>query len=457
MVASLLRPRLLSGVRLPPLRAVGAFLVLAVLDMVAAGAALWVLLPAGCDISPLQLIAAYMLALGAGLISGTPGGMGPFELTLLAALPTAGPEPLLAAILAFRAVYFALPALLAAALTIRGPRAVLSHRRGQANQPATTRLRPPFGPHLPTHVAQALRTAPRAEAGLLRHGRFSLIERGNATPVAMGTTSGQSLIVLSDPMDPALSPDTFLSELEDLARRGFHAPFLYKIGGRIACAARRAGWRVLPLAREATLDPQRFTLDGSDKRQLRRKLRQADKAGVVIQPGGVDLPFADMDRIAARWSATHGGERGFSMGVWSPATLPFAQVFLAYYHGRLVGFLTLHANANEHALDLMRIDPSAPDGTMHALVTQAIAAAKADGIARFSLAAVPLGACRNERTAFQLIRRVLNAACGADGLRQFKSAFSPHWETLYAAAPSAVALGIGALDVMREIHQTKAR
>ncbi len=449
LLVSVLRPGPVAGLRLPPLRAVGAFLGLAMLDMTAAGAVLWVLLPDGCDVPFPVLLPAYILALGAGLISGTPGGMGGFEITLLAALPDIGHEPLLAAILAFRAVYYALPAGLAAVLTIRGPGARPAQGSGQGG----ARLRAVPGPHLPVPVTRALHTAARAETGLLRHGRLSLIENGGGTPIAMGAACGQSLIVVSDPIDPTRAPDRSLAEIKALAHEGFRSAFLYKIGGRTACAARRAGWHVLPIAREASLNPQRFTLDGSEKRQLRRKLRKADGAGVVVQRGGTNLPLTGMGQIASHWSRSHGGERGFSMGVWAPANLPFARVYLAFRHGQLVGFVTLHANANEHTLDLMRVDPTAPDGTMHALVTAAIAAAKAEGISRFSLAAVPLGTSLQEPPIHRNLRKLIDTASGAGGLRQFKATFAPQWETLYAAAPGVVALGVGVLEVTREIHR----
>ena len=63
--------------------------------------------------------AAYLLALGAGLISGAPGGVGPFELALLSVLPQEASTEVLAAALAFRMIYYALPAMLAGLILIR--------------------------------------------------------------------------------------------------------------------------------------------------------------------------------------------------------------------------------------------------------------------------------------------------------------------------------------------------
>lgn len=445
---SVLRPSFMAAFHIPPLRAMGAFLTLALIDTAAAGAALWMVLPDGCEVALLPLIAAYLLALGAGLISSAPGGMGAFELTLLALLPSLDAEPLLAAILAFRTIYYALPAVIAAVITIRGP---LVRRRNDPNEDEARLLPAKPAPNLPAHIAQVIAEAPRAEAGLLHHGRLSLISTRQGQTAAMGASSGQSLLVLSDPLTANLDKAALLSDLNRLAKRGFLSPFLYKAGGRWAAAARRAGWHVLPIAREGWVNPTDFNLEGPRKRQLRRKLRQAEASELVIFEAGAELPLKEMHQIAKGWRDTRGSERGFSMGQWNPDHLPHARVYLASKHGRLVGFLTLHENAAEQALDLMRLRPDAPDGTMHALLTFAIAQANREGCTRLSLAAVPLEEQSDEPRVFHHARLKLDQISGAAGLRQFKSAFAPRWETLYAAAPTRLALAFGALDVTREI------
>ncbi|SMR72100.1 phosphatidylglycerol lysyltransferase [Aliiroseovarius halocynthiae] len=445
---SVLRPSFMSSLHIPSLRAMCAFLALALIDTAAAGTALWMVLPDGCDCALLPLIAAYLLALGAGLISSAPGGMGAFEVTLLALLPALEAEPLLAAILAFRTIYYVLPALIAAVVTIRGPRTDRQTDHG-ASRPTLTRLIKT--PNLPAHVAKTVAEAPRAEAGLLRHGRLSFLTTSHGQPKAMAAASGQSLLVLSDPLSKAINRKDLLADVQAIARRSFLTPFLYKAGGRWAAAARRAGWQILPIAREGWINPTTFTLDGSAKRQLRRKLRQADAAGLIICEAGAELPLPEMHQIAEEWQRMRGGERGFSMGSWHPDQLPHARVYLARKEGQLVGFLTLHENLSEQALDLMRMRADAPDGTMHALLTFAITQAARQGCTRLSLAAVPLDDQKNEPWVFHQTRQKLDHISGAAGLRQFKTAFAPQWETLYAAAPTRAALAFGALDVTREI------
>ena len=98
----------------------------AALDVSAAFAALFLLLPSGAEPPLLALFPAFLFALGAGLYSGTPGGAGPFEVTLLAMTATGLPAAmdvtaLISGILAFRVVYFAVPGTLAVIALMRAP------------------------------------------------------------------------------------------------------------------------------------------------------------------------------------------------------------------------------------------------------------------------------------------------------------------------------------------------
>lgn len=451
-LASLIRPRVLPPAALralPTLRAMATVLGLTALDTLAAGAVLWVLLPEAPGLGLAAVLVAYLLALGAGLVLTTPGGIGPFEAALLALLPDIGSEPLLAAIIAYRALYYALPAVIGGLVLIRGPRLAAAVHRTRT--PALMPL--PTAPHLPFLVDAVIDHAPRAEASLLRHGRLSLATDRAGRPAAMVAATGQSLVMVSDPLIPGAIPDETLATLTGLARARMRSPVLYKASARLAAAARRRGWQVTAIAREAWLDPRSFTTAGSRRSGLRRKLRKAEAAGVVLTDADPRaLPLADMARIAAVWAGSHGGERGFSMGTWAPDTLPWARVYLAHdAEGRLVGFLTVHATSREHTLDLMRADDTAPDGLMYLLLAHAIEVAGAAGVPRFSLAAVPLAAQDTDPAPLGLLRDRLESASGAGGLRQFKQAFAPSWETLYIAAPSRASLVAGALDVTREI------
>lgn len=91
---------------------------LAASDLLAAGGALFVLLP---DTAPALLptfFVAYALAIVGGLVSHVPGGIGVFETIVISTVPTDKPV-LIAALLAYRVIYYLAPLTIAAALLAR--------------------------------------------------------------------------------------------------------------------------------------------------------------------------------------------------------------------------------------------------------------------------------------------------------------------------------------------------
>ena len=87
----------------------------ATLDLAAASAALYVLLPAPDPAAYPAFFLGYALAIIAALISHVPGGLGVFEAVVIATVP-GDKAQLLAALLAYRVIYYLLPLLVAALL-----------------------------------------------------------------------------------------------------------------------------------------------------------------------------------------------------------------------------------------------------------------------------------------------------------------------------------------------------
>ena len=86
------------------------------LDLAVASAALYVLVPgAGIQMLPLFFL-GYALAIIVALVTHVPGGIGVFEAVMIAALPNVDKSALMAALVAYRAIYYLLPLLVAAVL-----------------------------------------------------------------------------------------------------------------------------------------------------------------------------------------------------------------------------------------------------------------------------------------------------------------------------------------------------
>jgi len=131
---------------LPRLGQSAAMTGVAALDLAAASAALFVLLPAHDPALYPAFFLGYALAIIASLISHVPGGLGVFEAVVIATVP-GDKAQLLAALLAYRIIYYLLPLLLAALLLAwhegkawRGPAQGLV----QAGQSLLRELAPPL-------------------------------------------------------------------------------------------------------------------------------------------------------------------------------------------------------------------------------------------------------------------------------------------------------------------------
>lgn len=412
---------------LPSLTLAGAFVCWAAVDTLFAAAAFYVFLPD--HVLPFtNFLPIFLIALGAGLLSNTPGGLGPFELTLLTAMPQVGAETVISTIMAYRLVYYALPAGLAALALLR-----------------------PFGPSLTRSgpVAGNPSQAPRSEIGVVIQNGGHFAQQGGSV-LALWPT-GQTVTLFADP--PAGTPEQSMAHLRDAAAETVKLPLIYKCSARLATAAREAGWSVLHLADDAIVDLPLYDRDIPARRTLRRKLRAAGRAQLRIVCHNPP-PIEAMAELDCCWQQRNGPARGGSMGRLSADYIQNQWVACAYQGAALVAFVTAHKGSRDWCLDIMRSAPDTPDGTMHALVDAAICAARTAGARSFCLAATP--ACPDPYSPFwRWVARAVVTRSGGPGLRQFKSAFAPRWSARYAAAPNGPQLLLGLADLTQEILEPR--
>ncbi len=437
-LVALAQPQIGKGAfRWPNLFTLRNVLALCVVDTLAAALAFYALCPPGVDIGFTLLLPAFLLALGAGLVSGSPGGMGAFEMTLLALLPEQPEAGLLAAVLAWRLIYFAVPAIVGAGLAIRGPRS-LAMAGAQAAQD---------GAGLGQADAGLLARAPIAELQILRQGEhrlFGTLKDG----IWVGSRTPHFVIGLFGPLTPS---KTALGMLSNAARDEARRPVIYKADPRLAASARARGFHVTAIAREALIAPVTYRIDTANRAGLRRKLRRAEAAGISVhsQPPAPD--WAALTSIASDWATSHGGERGFSMGRFSKQYVQGQRLYVAQANGVPIAFASFHQGPAQWTLDLMRHRMDVPSGTMHLLVQTAIDDAVRNGVPNLSLAAVPdFAPAKHNRLTLWLFARMGVDMCR--GLEQFKSAFAPRWEPRYLCLPKARLLPLALWELSRAIR-----
>lgn len=102
---------------LPTARLAAGQVLIGILDLLCVATTLWVLLPPVPALAYPQFLAIFLLALAAGAASQVPGGLGVFESAILLLLPVqARSAEVVAALVAFRGIYYLAPLLLAIAL-----------------------------------------------------------------------------------------------------------------------------------------------------------------------------------------------------------------------------------------------------------------------------------------------------------------------------------------------------
>jgi phosphatidylglycerol lysyltransferase len=110
----------------PRARIAFAQITIGVLDLLCAAGVLFVLLPTHAPISFAAFAGVYLIALAAGVISNVPGGIGVFEFVLLLLLPEMPKDRMLGALVAYRAIYYFTPFIIA--LVLLGVHELWVHR-----------------------------------------------------------------------------------------------------------------------------------------------------------------------------------------------------------------------------------------------------------------------------------------------------------------------------------------
>ena len=136
-------------IALPGRGLVAAQVGLGLLDIAAAIATLWFLLPPDAAIQPGQLAGVFVVAIVLGFVSHVPGGLGVFEALMIAGLPQVSSDSLLASLIAFRIVYYLVP--FVPAVLLLGWRTLLSEDTGAGRVARlSARLLGPLAPSIAT-------------------------------------------------------------------------------------------------------------------------------------------------------------------------------------------------------------------------------------------------------------------------------------------------------------------
>lgn len=274
--------------------------------------------------------------------------------------------------------------------------------------------------------------------------------------------SGRSWVAMGDPVgSPAQQADAAWRFKEEADAHGAW-PVFYQVSPQRLPIYIDLGLTLLKLGEEALVPLQGFSLDGGDRKWMRRGLKEGEKAGLsfeVIPAAEVPALLPVLRHISDEWlGGKSTREKGFSLGRFDDAYLSHFPMALVKHNppdapARIVAFANLWTGSmgGEVSPDLMRRSSDAPRGVMDFLFVHVLLWGAAQGYRAANLGMTPLAGLVEPALARPELAP-LWARAGAflygrgesfynfQGLRGFKEKFAPVWEPRYLASPGGITL-----------------
>ena len=301
-------------------------------------------------------------------------------------------------------------------------------------------------------AAALVDTWPDSSANLALLGDKALLFGEGGRGFLMYGVEGRSWVALGDPIGSASDQAELAWRFRELADRHGGWTVFYEVSTDHLPLYIDLGLTLLKLGEEARVPLANFTLEGPNRRALRRTQRQMERDGVtfeVIAPAGVPPLLPELRSISDAWlEAKRTREKGFSLGRFDNSYLARFPMALVRRGGTIVAFANVWTTGRktELSVDLMRYTPDAPGGVMQFLFTELMMWGKAQRYEYFRLGMAPFSGL--ERRMLAPLWTKLGAFMyrhgehfyNFQGLREYKEKFDPVWEPRYLASPGGIAL-----------------
>jgi phosphatidylglycerol lysyltransferase len=315
-------------------------------------------------------------------------------------------------------------------------------------------LRPaPEEPDPPTieeveKAAVILATEKNSQANLALLGDKPLLFSPSGRAFLMYGVEGRSWIAMGDPIGADDEKQELIWQFRELCDVHAGWPVFYEVQRRNLHFYLDLGLTLLKIGEEARVPLEDFSLDGGDRKWMRKTQRRLEAEGCSFAIVGAADIVEELHVISDSWLAEkRTREKGFSLGFFSEQYMRRCDVAVVRRGDQIVAFANLWNGAGEElSVDLMRHLPDAPAGVMDYIFISLILWAQQQGYRWFNLGMAPLSGLEN-RSLGTLWSRVGALAYrfgenfyNFQGLRQYKEKFDPEWEPMYLASPGGLAL-----------------
>jgi len=253
------------------------------------------------------------------------------------------------------------------------------------------------------------------------------------------------LVILGDPIGEKKELSNAIEEFQEIADLYGFTPVFYQVSDEMLPYLHGHGFTFFKLGEEAFVDLKTFSLTGNKMKGLRTLKNKFNRNNFFLEL--VEPPFStelleELRGISNEWLQGR-KEKGFSLGFFDEDYLNKAPIAIVRDENkRILGFMSIMHVYDDHqtiSVDLMRVRPEAPSGTIDFLFLSLIDWAKEQRYQRFNMGMAPLanvGLSRfsflSEKIAAQLFLHG-HFIYQFKGLRKFKQKYTNIWEPKYLA------------------------
>jgi phosphatidylglycerol lysyltransferase len=297
-------------------------------------------------------------------------------------------------------------------------------------------------------AAAILGSEKNSQANLALLGDKPLLFSPSGRAFLMYGVEGRSWIAMGDPMGAEEEKQELIWKFRELCDLHAGWPVFYEVQRQNLHFYLDLGLTLLKIGEEARVSLEEFSLDGGDRKWMRKMLRRVEAEACTFEIIPSAPVIEELRVISDSWlTEKRTREKGFSLGFFSEPYVRRCDVAVVRREGRIVAFANLWEGAGEElSVDLMRHLADAPAGVMDFMFVNLILWGQERGYLWFNLGMAPLSGLEN-RSLGTLWSRVGSLAYrfgenfyNFQGLRQYKEKFDPVWEPMYIASPGGLAL-----------------
>ena len=296
-------------------------------------------------------------------------------------------------------------------------------------------------------LAHAEAAEPGANLALLGDKRFLFSTSGSS--FLMFGVRGRSWVALGAPVGRQDERLDLLWRLRELADAHPARPGVYGAGVDELPDLVELGFSIQKVGENATVPLDSFQLEGTRRGNLRRAWKKIGSGGgsfEVIAAGEATSLMAELQAVSECWLGHHaGGEKGFSLGGFSPRYVAEFPVAVVRQDDKVVAFATLWTTSARlsFSMDLMRYSDDAPKNVMDFLFVELIGWGREQGYQAFEFGLAPLSGL-DDRPLAPMMSRVGNLLFergeeiyNFQGVHRYKDKYDPTWQPRYIAAPKS--------------------